>query len=148
MPVVGACRNLRSEMNLSPAQRVPLFVRGDAEFVRAAAPVLTALAKLTEVQVFDDEAAFAAATAAAPVIVRGDTRMALHVEIDVAAERARLTKEIARLDGEIAKLQTELSNEGFVARAPAAVVAQKRQRLADLTATRDRLRDQLGRLVP
>lgn len=145
--LAGACRTLRSEMNLSPAQRVPLLVHGDAGFVRGAVPVLTALAKLTDVKVFDDEAAFAAATAAAPVVVRGDTRMALHVEIDVAAETARLTKEVARLDGEITKLAAELSNQGFVARAPAAVVAQKRQRQAELTATRDRLRDQLARLA-
>ncbi len=146
--LAGACRTLRSEMSLSPAQRVPLYACGDAAFVRAAAPVLTALAKLADVRVFDDEAAFTAATASLPVVVRGATRMALHVEIDVAAEKARLMKEIARLDGEIAKLQTELSNEGFVARAPAAVVAQKRQRLAELTATRDRLRDQSARLAP
>jgi valyl-tRNA synthetase len=145
--LAGACRTLRSEMNLSPAQRVPLFAFGDADFVRAAAPLLTALAKLAEVRVFDDEAAFAAATASSPVVVRGATRMALHVEIDIAAETARLTKEITRLETEIAKLQAELGNEGFVARAPAAVVAQKRQRLVDLTATRDRLRDQSARLV-
>lgn len=145
--LAGACRTLRSEMSLSPAQRVPLYVFGDAEFVRAALPVLTALAKLADVRVFDDEAAFAAATSSLPVVVRGATRMALHVEIDIAAEKARLTKEVARLDGEIAKLTAELSNEGFVARAPAAVVEQKRQRLAELTATRDRLRDQSARLA-
>lgn len=145
--IAGACRTLRSEMSLSPAQRVPLLVFGDAEFVRAASPALTALAKLAEVRVFDDEAAFAAATSSLPVVVRGATRMALHVEIDIDAEKARLTKEVARLDAEIAKLQAELGNEGFVARAPAAVVEQKRQRLAELTATRDRLRDQLARLV-
>jgi valyl-tRNA synthetase len=145
--LAGACRTLRSEMSLSPAQRVPLYAFGDADFVRAASPALTALAKLAEVRVFDDEAAFAAATSSLPVVVRGATRMALHVEIDIDAEKARLTKEIARLDAEIAKLQAELGNEGFVARAPAAVVEQKRQRLAELTATRDRLRDQSARLA-
>jgi valyl-tRNA synthetase len=146
--LAGACRALRSEMNLPPAQRVPLLAFGDAAFVRSATPALTALAKLADVKLFDDEAAFAAATAATPVVVRGDTRMALHVEIDVAAETARLRKEIARLDGEIVKLEAELSNEGFVARAPTAVVAQKRQRLVEFTATRDRLRDQSARLAP
>lgn len=146
--IAGACRALRSEMGLPPGQRVPLRACGDNAFLREAAPVLTALAKLAEVQVFDDEAAFAQATQALPVVVRGPSRLALHVEIDVAAERERLGKEIARLEGEITKANAKLGNESFVARAPAAVVAQERQRIADFTATRDRLRDQLERLGP
>jgi valyl-tRNA synthetase len=81
------------------------------------------------------------------VVVRGDVRLALHVEIDVAAERERLSKEIARLEGEINKANAQLANEKFVARAPAEVVAQNRARIADFTATRDRLRDQLTRLA-
>ncbi|WP_341891588.1 valine--tRNA ligase [Variovorax sp. YR752] len=146
--LAGACRALRSEMSLPPGQRVPLLACGDNAFLREAAPVLTALAKLADVQVFDDDTAFAQATQALPVVVRGESRLALHVEIDVAAERERLAKEIARLEGEIAKASAKLANEGFVARAPAAVVAQERQRIADFTSTRDRLRDQLGRLGP
>ncbi|MBP5988761.1 MAG: valine--tRNA ligase [Piscinibacter sp.] len=146
--LAGACRALRSEMSLSPAQRVPLRAIGDQVFLREAAPLLAALAKLSEVQVFDDEAAFAQATRTAPVVVRGASRLALHVEIDVAAESERLGKEIARLEGEIGKATAKLANESFVARAPAAVVAQERQRIADFTATRDRLRDQLARLGP
>jgi valyl-tRNA synthetase len=68
-----------------------------------ATPLLKALARLAEVRVIDDEAAFAAATRAAPVALQGTARLALHVEIDVAAESERLGKEIARLDGEIVK---------------------------------------------
>jgi valyl-tRNA synthetase len=76
------------------------------------------------------------------------TRIALHVEIDVAAEVARLSKEIERLDGEIAKANAKLGNERFVARAAPAVVDQERKRVAEFTATMSRLRDQRARLGP
>jgi len=142
----GACRQLRSEMNLSPAERVPLLTLGDAAFVSDAAPLLKALAKLSEVRVLGDEAAFASATAAAPVAVQGEARLALQVTIDVAAEQARLAKEIVRIDGELGKAEAKLANDSFVARAPAAVVAQERQRLEDFRRTLDRLRDQVRRL--
>ena len=143
--IVGTTRNLRSEMNLSPAERMPLLTTGDAEFIRQAAPIIQALGKLSEVQVLD-EAAFAAATQMAPVAVHGEARLALHVEIDVEAEKARLGKEITRLQGEIAKAQAKLGNESFVARAPAAVVEQEKQRVADFGATLERLQGQLVRL--
>ncbi len=144
--VTGACRNLRSEMNLSPGQRVPLLAAGDAGFVAAATPVLQALARLSAVRHFDDDAAFGAATATAPVTVAGDLRLALHVEIDVAAERERLGKEIARLQAEIAKAEAKLGNASFVQRAPAAVVEQERQRAAEFGQALSRLQDQQRRL--
>jgi valyl-tRNA synthetase len=145
--VVGACRNLRAEMGLSPADRVPLLTFGDAEFVDAAAPLLRTLAKVSEVQPIDSEAAFAAATQAAPVAVQGDVRLALHVEIDVEAERARLAREIARLHGEVTKADAQLGNESFVARAPAAVVAQMRARRDDFSRSLAHLQEQAARLA-
>ena len=144
--LVDACRALRGEMNVSPSTRLPLYVVGDTEFMRGVGPVLQALAKLSEVKVFDDEAAWAAAAQAAPVAVVGDARMCLYMEIDVAAEKARLSKEIARIDGEITKANNKLSNEAFVAKAPAAVIEQEKKRIADFGATLGRLRDQLARL--
>jgi valyl-tRNA synthetase len=145
--LVGACRNLRGEMSLSPADRVPLYAIGDTAFLDQAAPVLKALAKLSEVRRFDDDAAFTAATRTTPVAVVGDSRVALHVEIDVEAELARLKKETTRLEAEIAKAQAKLANESFVARAPVAVVDQEKQRLAEFTQTLRRLRDQASRLA-
>ncbi len=145
--VVGACRNLRSEMSLSPALRVPLLVHGEADFVAQAAPVLQALAKLSELRPFADEGEFDRATQAAPAAVHGKLRMALHVEIDVAAELERLHKEIDRLAGEITKANAKLGNERFVARAPAEVVEQERSRVADFSATRERLEEQVQRLA-
>jgi valyl-tRNA synthetase len=145
---VGTCRALRSEMNLAPGARVPLYVIGDDAFIAQATPLLKALARLSEVQQFDDDAAFAQATSNAAVAVQGESRLALFVEVDVAAETERLGKEIARLQGEITKANAKLGNESFVARAPAQVVAQERQRIADFTATVARLQDQLARLRP
>jgi valyl-tRNA synthetase len=142
---VGACRQLRSEMNLPPAQRVPLLAAGDPSFVAAAAPLLQALARLAEVRALDD-AAFDAATAQTPVAVPQDLRLALQVPIDVAAEQARLAKEIARLEGEIGKAGAKLDNPSFVQRAPATVVEQERQRLDGFRQTLARLRDQANRL--
>jgi valyl-tRNA synthetase len=140
-------RRLRSEMGLAPGEKVPLLTLGDAAFVESARPVLGALARLAEVRVLPDDAAFAAATQAAPVAVVGDLRLALEVQIDVAAESARLDKEIARLQGEVAKAEGKLGNESFVARAPAAVVAQERERVAGFRLTLERLAEQRARLV-
>ncbi|QHE87650.1 valine--tRNA ligase [Hydrogenophaga sp. BPS33] len=144
--LVDACRTLRGEMNVSPATRLPLYVVGDTDFMRAAGPVLQALAKLGEVRVFDDEAAWAAAAQAAPVAVVGEARLCLFMEIDVAAERARLGKEAARLEGEITKAHGKLSNEAFVAKAPPAVIDQEKKRVADFSATLGKVREQLQRL--
>jgi len=144
--VAGACRQLRSEMNLSPAERVPLLASGDAAFIASAVPVLKALARLSEVKQAQDDTAFGEATHSTPVAVQGEARLALLVAVDVEAERSRLAKEIARLEGEIGKATVKLDNPSFVARAPAAVVAQEKQRLEDFRRTLDRLRDQASRL--
>ncbi|MDM7948531.1 valine--tRNA ligase [Hydrogenophaga sp.] len=144
--LVDACRTLRGEMNVSPATRLPLYVLGDAEFMTAVAPVLQALAKLSEVQVFADEARWSAAAQAAPVAMVGAARLCLFMEIDVVAEKARLTKEVTRLEGEVTKANAKLSNEAFVAKAPAAVIDQEKQRVADFGATLTKLREQIARL--
>jgi valyl-tRNA synthetase len=80
------------------------------------------------------------------VAVVGDTRLCLFIEVDVAAEKIRLGKEVVRLQNEIAKAHGKLSNEAFVAKAPPAVIAQERQRVADFEATLHKVEDQLKRL--
>ncbi|WP_209670798.1 valine--tRNA ligase [Delftia tsuruhatensis] len=148
--MIDACRTLRGEMGVSPAQRLPLLAvassADEAQFLRTNAAVLQNLAKLSEVKVFDDEAAWAEAAQAAPVCVVGEARLALFVEIDVAAEKARLSKEAARLEGEITKANAKLGNEAFVAKAPPAVIDQEKKRVADFGATLIRIQEQLARL--
>lgn len=147
--VVEACRTLRGEMNVSPAQKLPLYVlaTGDnAAFIEQAKPALKALAKLSEIKVFADQAAWQAQAKASPVAVVDNLRLCLFMEVDITAETDRLAKEIARLNGEIAKAQEKLGNANFVARAPQTVVAQEKERLANFTATLDKIKDQFKRL--
>ena len=139
---VDACRSLRGEMNISPATKVPLIAAGDVTKLQAYAPHLKALAKLADVEIVAD-----LPEADAPVALAGDFRLMLKIEIDVAAEKDRLGKEIARLSGEIAKANGKLTNESFVARAPAAVVEQEKARVAEFTASLDKLNAQLAKLA-
>ena len=144
--LTDACRNLRGEMQLSPAQRVPLLLQAVNSTEKARltefAPYLQALAKLSEVSVLD-----ALPESPAPVSIVGENKLMLKVEIDVAAERERLNKEITRLANEITKAQAKLDNPGFVARAPAQVIAQEHERVANFSATLDKLQEQFARLA-
>jgi valyl-tRNA synthetase len=157
--MVGAIRTLRSEMGLSPADKVPL--RLSTENIRAAdgatqldlraetaertqiAASLKALAKLSDVQ-FDT--ALGEEAKRSPVQIVGDLKLMLVVEIDIDAERARLSKEAARLEGEIQKAKGKLGNEQFVARAPEAVVKQEKERLEGFETALSRIQEQLKNL--
>jgi valyl-tRNA synthetase len=143
--MTDACRNLRGEMQLSPALRVPLIMEANnaeqTARLQSFAPYLQSLGKLSEVSVVDK-----LPDSPAPVSIVGEAKLMLKVEIDVAAERERLTKEITRLDGEITKANVKLSNESFVARAPAQVVAQEKERVANFSATLEKLREQFAKL--
>jgi valyl-tRNA synthetase len=143
--LVEACRSLRSEMGLSPAEKVAALVEGDVTSVGAEVlrPHLMALARLSEVRFVE-----VLPTSQAPVADVYPLRIMLDVKIDVAAERARLQKEIARVESEIAKASAKLANPSFVERAPPAVVAQERERLAAFKATLKKLKDQLDKLGP
>jgi valyl-tRNA synthetase len=139
--LIDGCRALRGEMNLGPAARVPLLASGDTAVLQAVAPYLQALAKLSEVSVVTS----LPADSMAPVQVVGQNRLMLKIEIDISAERERISKEIARLENEISKANTKLSNPNFVDRAPANVVAVERERVAGFVSQQQKLNEQLAK---
>ena len=136
--MIDQVRALRGEMGLSPAQRVPLLAIGDRQTLEGFFPYMKTLARLSDATVVT-----AFPKADAPVAVCGDVRLMLHIEVDLAAERERLRKEIARLESELAKASAKLANPNFVERAPATVVTQERERIATFGATLEKLRPQL-----
>ena len=140
--LINACRTLRSEMNLQPGTKVPLIAQGDAVQLSSYAPYMAALARLSDVQIVD-----VLPEADAPVSIVGAFTLMLKVEIDKAAEKARLEKEHARITGEIGKAKGKLSNAKFVDKAPAAVVDQERERLAKFEATLAEIGAQLAKLT-
>jgi valyl-tRNA synthetase len=143
--MVEACRTLRSEMNLSPATKVPLLA--SASSANGARPELSAflaaLAKLSKV----DWVAELPTDAIAPTQVVGEVKLMLQVEIDKAAERIRVQKEIDRITAEISKAAAKLSNSAFVDKAPVAVVNQEKERLLGFESTVSKLQEQIKRLA-
>ena len=139
--LVNACRTLRGEMNLSPAQRVPLVIEGDTATINALAPYITALGKLSEVS-----AVATLVDAHSPVALVGDMRLMLVVKINKEEERARIAKEIERISKEISKAQSKLANASFVGRAPASVVQLEQARLVEFANLLQKLEVQHARL--
>ena len=138
---IDAVRNLRGEMSVSPALRVPLFISGDAAAIGAQLPYLTSLAKISDTQLVAQ-----LPDANAPVALTSTGKWMLDIKIDVATESARLSKEIARLENEVVKANAKLGNASFVERAPTAVVDQEKKRLAEFEATVAQLKIQLEKL--
>ncbi len=148
--ITNATRNLRSELGLSPGEKVPAFI---AQYqsgnsitgvpFEAFLPYVQALARLSEIslvaQLPDSDSA---------VAVGGGARVMLKVEIDVAAEIERLTKEVTKLEIEIGKAMSKLGNASFADRAPPAVVAQERERLVGFENKVVSLRAQVKKLQP
>ena len=144
--LVDAARNMRGEMNLAPALKVPMVIAPPGAPVDAFAPYLAALCRLDSVQQVPDLALAGGATA--PVVVVDERRFLLRVAVDVGAERERLAREVARLEAEITKAQDMLAKPSFVDKAPPAIVAQFRERIAQFTNTLEKVRSDAARLPP
>ncbi len=147
--VIVQLRRIRSEMNLAPSKAIPLLYAGGSAADRARTEKFAAqIAFLARVEAQRWLAPGEAEPAASAAIV-GEMKLLIPLAglIDVGAEQARLAKEMARIEGEIRKCQGKLGNESFVANAPAAVVAQEQQRLADFSTTLAGLREQAQRLA-
>ncbi|WP_028536292.1 valine--tRNA ligase [Paludibacterium yongneupense] len=140
--MVNAVRNLRGEMGLSPAQKAPLLVEGRAAEFDVYLPYLKLLAKLSDASVVDVLPADDA-----PVAMVADARMMLKVEIDRAAESARLAKDISKTEAEQAKILAKLEKPGYTERAPAHLVERDRAQLAELVERLIKLKAQLERLA-
>ncbi|MDY6982574.1 MAG: valine--tRNA ligase [Pseudomonadota bacterium] len=146
---VLALRNIRGELNISPAKAIPaIFSKGtplDRKFLDEHRVFLIKLAKLESIEWLTD-------TALAPpasMQLSGDMeiRVPLAGLIDVKAEQARLAKEIDKLKADSAKVEAQLANERFVANAPPAVVAKERERLSNFAGSLQLLQEQLDKLA-
>jgi valyl-tRNA synthetase len=126
-------------MKILPQYRVPVYITGNPSATTTAA--LAPLVRASEIHIVNELPKLDS-----PVAVVEPHRIMLKVELDVAAERERLKKEVARLEGEIVKAKGKLANASFVDRAPAKVVEQERARLTGFEATLGKLQQQLDKL--
>jgi valyl-tRNA synthetase len=139
-------RRLRAEMNVPAGAQIPLIAVGAGAQTQARLErheaLVKRMARLADIGVSDTVPPASAQS------VLGEATLALPLEgvIDFAAERARIGKEVARLDGEIGRLEKKLGNEKFVANAPADVVAEQREKLADYSAQKAKMAEALERL--
>jgi valyl-tRNA synthetase len=146
--VLSGVRRIRSEMNIAPGKTIPLLLAdGDPTDRARVTKFATQIAFLARTEPPQWIAAGAEEPASAAAVV-GALRVLIPLAglIDLGAEKARLAKEIGRIEGEIRKCEGKLGNANFVANAPAEVVAQERQRIADWNVTLTALREQAQKL--
>ena len=141
---ITAIRARRAEMNVPPSKKAKLFVVTKYEDTfKSTAKILEKLASASEVILTDKYESDDAVTVATDA---GSLFIPLSEVIDFEKERARLTAEMKKNDGEIERLEKKLSNEGFVAKAPAQVIEGERAKLAKYLETREALLSALAKL--
>ena len=143
---IGEIRSVRSEMNVPAGAQVPLIIVGANDATKARLgetdAVLKRLARLAEITEAD------AVPDGAVQTVLGEATLAITLAdvIDVDAEKARLKKDIGKVEGEIKKISGKLGNQGFLDKAPQAVIEENKTRLAEEEARRDKLQSALERI--
>ncbi|MEQ5803675.1 valine--tRNA ligase [Halomonas sp. H10-9-1] len=147
--VIVAVRNIRAEMNIAPGKPLDVLLtkgsNGDRQRLDANRPFLAKLAKLDSITWLDDPAE--APLSATQLVGEMEVLVPMADLIDKQAELARLDKEIDKQDKLIGGIEKKLSNEGFVAKAPAAVVEKERAKLADFEAARRLLVEQRDKIA-
>ena len=138
--LIGAVRNLRGEMGIAPNVKAPLFVEGSVP--EALLKYLPALTRLTEAKTVDR----LPESEDAPSAVCNCARLMLKVEIDKAAETARLSKEAEKLQKTLDKLNAKLSKPGYTEKAPAHLVEKDKADLAELEDKMAKVQNQLAKL--
>ena len=139
--LIGAVRNLRGEMGIQPNVKAPLFVESVddlADYLK----YLPMMTRLTEAQ----QVAALPESEDAPVAVCNGARLMLKVEIDKAAETARLSKEAEKLQKALDKLNAKLSKPGYTEKAPAHLVEKDKADLAELEDKMAKVQTQLAKL--
>ena len=139
--LIGAVRNLRGEMGIQPNVKAPLFVES-ADDLADYLKYLPMMTRLTEAQ----QVAALPESEDAPVAVCNGARLMLKVEIDKAAETARLSKEAEKLQKALDKLNAKLSKPGYTEKAPAHLVAKDKADLAELEDKMAKVQNQLAKL--
>ena len=139
--LIGAVRNLRGEMGLAPSVKAPLFVEGGKN-LEALLKYVPMMARLTEAKLVDK----LPESEDAPVAVCQNARLMLKVEIDKAAETARLNKEAEKLQKALDKLNAKLGKPGYTDKAPAHLVEKDRAELAELEDKMAKVQAQLAKL--
>ena len=139
--LVEEVRKLRGEMGIAPNVKAPLFVEGSAE-LEGLLKYLPSLTRLTEAKLVDN----LPEAEDAPVAVCNGARLMLKVEIDKAAETARLSKEAEKLQKALDKLNAKLSKPGYTEKAPAHLVEKDKADLAELEDKMGKVQTQLAKL--
>ena len=139
--LVEEVRKLRGEMGIAPNVKAPLFVEGSAE-LEGLLKYLPSLTRLTEAKLVDN----LPESEDAPVAVCNGARLMLKVEIDKAAETARLSKEAEKLQKALDKLNAKLSKPGYTEKAPAHLVEKDKADLAELEDKMAKVQTQLAKL--